>query len=77
MHGNPAGMEELRKLGARSVPIVARGEQFVFAQSIADVVKFLDLKVKLHEARAPEALVAKIELVLTAAMRVEHAWDDN
>ena len=25
VHGNAAGMEELRKLGARSVPIVARG----------------------------------------------------
>ncbi len=69
VHGNPAGMDELRKLGARSVPIVARGDRFVFAQSIADVVKFLDLNVKLHDALAPEALVAKIELVLTAAMR--------
>jgi len=69
VHGNAAGMEELRKLGARSVPIVARGGEFVFAQSIADVVKFLDLKVKLHETLSPEALVGKIELVLTAAMR--------
>ena len=69
VHGNPAGMDELRKLGARSVPIVARGDQFVFAQSLADVVRFLDLKVKLHETLSPEALVAKIELVLTAAMR--------
>src|SRR5437899_490285 len=24
VHGNPAGMEQLRKLGARSVPVVAR-----------------------------------------------------
>lgn len=69
VHGNATGMDELRKLGARSVPIVARGDQFVFAQSIADVVRFLDLKVKLHETLSPEALVAKIELVLTAAMR--------
>jgi glutaredoxin len=69
VHGNPAGMEELRKLGARSVPIVARGDQFVFAQSLADVVRFLDLKVGLHEKLSPEALIAKLELVLTAAMR--------
>jgi len=69
VHGNAAGMDELRKLGARSVPIVARGDQFVFAQSIADVVRFLDLKVKLHETLSPEALVGKIDLVLTAAMR--------
>ncbi len=69
VHGNPVGMDELRKLGARSVPIVARGDQFVFAQSLADVVRFLDLKVKLHETLSPEALVGKIDLVLTAAMR--------
>ena len=69
VHGNAAGMDELRKLGARSVPIVARGDQFVFAQSIGDVVRFLDLKVKLHETLSPEALVGKIDLVLTAAMR--------
>jgi glutaredoxin len=69
VHGNAAGMEELRKLGARSVPIVARGGEFVFAQSIADVVKFLDLKIRLHEPLSPEALVGKIGLVLGAAMR--------
>jgi glutaredoxin len=69
VHGNPAGMEELRKLGARSVPIVARGDKFVFAQSLADVVRFLDLKVRLHEPLSPKALIAKIELVLTAATR--------
>ncbi|MGH8695342.1 MAG: glutaredoxin family protein, partial [Burkholderiales bacterium] len=69
VHGNPAAMDELRKLGARSVPIVARGERFVFAQSLADVVRFLDLKVRLHEALRPEALIAKIDLVLTAAAR--------
>jgi glutaredoxin len=69
VHGNPAGMAELRKLGARSVPIVARGDEFVFAQSLADVVRFLDLKVRLHEALSPEALIGKIDLVLSAAMR--------
>ncbi len=69
VHGNPAGMEALRRLGARSVPIVARGDRFVFAQSLADVVRFLDLKVALHEPLSPEALVAKMELVLTAAAR--------
>src|SRR6266571_2715275 len=49
VHGNPAGMEELRKLGARSVPVVARGDRFVFAQALGDVIKFLDLKVQAQE----------------------------
>ena len=69
VHGNLAGMEALRKLGARSVPIVARGDRFVFAQSLADVIRFLGLDVRLHERLSPKQLVEKIELVLAAAAR--------
>ena len=69
VHGNDAGMEELRKLGARSVPIVARGGEFVFAQTLTDVIKFLDLKVKQQETLSPEQLMQKMDLVLTAAAR--------
>jgi len=69
VHGNDAGMEELRKLGARSVPIVARGGKFVFAQTLTDVIKFLDLKVKQQETLSPEQLMQKMDLVLTAAAR--------
>jgi len=69
VHGNPAGMEELRRLGARSVPVVARGGKFVFAQALGDVIKFLDLKVQLQERLSPEQLVKKLEIVLPAACR--------
>lgn len=69
VHGNPAGMEELRKLGARSVPVVARGDKFVFAQTLTDVVKFLGLKVKLQERLSPEELIGKLNIVLPAAAR--------
>jgi glutaredoxin len=69
VHGNPAGMQELRKLGARSVPIVARGDSFVFAQTLADVIRFLDLKVHQQERLSPDELVKKIGLVLPAAGR--------
>jgi glutaredoxin len=69
VHGNPAGMEELRKLGARSVPIVARGEKFVFAQTLTDVVQFLGLKVKLQERLSPAELMDKLGIVLPAAAR--------
>src|SRR4030081_2010493 len=69
VHGNPAGMEELRKLGARSVPVVARGDQFVFAQALGDVIEFLDLKGQGQERLTPDELVKKLELVLPAACR--------
>ena len=42
---DPNAAEELRKLGASSVPVVARGDKFVFAQSLDDVASFLGLKV--------------------------------
>ena len=38
-----AAMAELRSLGARSVPVVAKGRDFVFAQVIKDVVEFLGI----------------------------------
>lgn len=69
VHGNEAGMEELRKLGARSVPIVSRGDQFVFAQTLTDVIKFLDLKIKQQDELSPEQLMQKMDLVLTSAAR--------
>ncbi len=69
VHGNAEGMEQLQRLGARSVPVVARGERFVFAQSLADVVQFLDLDIRLHQRLSPDELVKKLELVLSAAAR--------
>ena len=69
VHGNEAGMQALCELGARSVPIVARGGEFVYAQSIADVVRFLELDIRLHEKLSPQELVDKLDLVLAAATR--------
>ncbi|MBV9587327.1 MAG: NrdH-redoxin, partial [Alphaproteobacteria bacterium] len=35
---DPAGRAELQRLGARSIPVLSRGDEFVFAQNIAQVV---------------------------------------
>jgi hypothetical protein len=48
---------------------VARGDKFVFAQTLTDVIKFLDLKIKQQERLSPEQLMQKMDLVLTAAAR--------
>ena len=77
VHGNRAAMEELHKLGARSVPIVSRGERFVYAQTLSDVIKFLDLQIKLHEPLSPEELLQKLDLVLTAAARYVRQIPDD
>jgi glutaredoxin len=69
VHGDEAAMEELRRLGARSVPVVARGGDFVYAQTLHDVVRFLDLQIRLADRLPPQALADKLDLVLSAAAR--------
>ena len=69
VHGNPQGMAELDALGARSVPVVALAGRYTLAQSLRDVVKFLDLKTKVMDALPPAQLVSKLDIVLAAAVR--------
>ncbi len=69
VHHSPQGRAELEALGARSVPAVALGGRFTLAQSLRDVVKFLDLKTKIMEPLPPAELVGKLDLVLAAAVR--------
>jgi hypothetical protein len=61
------GLEKLRAVGARSVPVVARGGKFVFAQVIKDVVEFLQLNEDTGPALTPAQLAERYERVLTAA----------
>lgn len=77
VHNNPASLVQLRELGARSVPIVALGGKFVYAQSIVDVVKFLDLKTKLMDALPADELIAKLDLVLSSAARYTRQFPED
>ena len=64
-----AGLAELQRLGARSVPVLSRGDDYVFAQNIAHVVKFLGLTEATGPALSPEELVARLDVFLAAALR--------
>lgn len=77
VHGNPAGMAELAALGARSVPVVALGGQYTLCQSFNDVIKFLDLKTKLMDPLPPGELIARLDVVLTAAARYVRQFDER
>lgn len=70
VHNDANGMAQLNELGARSVPIVALGGRYTLAQSLNDVIKFLDLKTRVMDMLSPEELVAKLDLVLATAMRL-------
>ncbi|MFL5414753.1 MAG: glutaredoxin domain-containing protein [Myxococcales bacterium] len=64
----PEAMEELRALGVRTVPVVSRGREFVFAQELADVSAFVGRAVTFQRL-SPEALMRKWRTVLSAAQR--------
>jgi hypothetical protein len=65
-----AGLAELRRLGARSVPVLSRGDAYVFAQNIAHVVKFLGLNEKAGPVLSPAQLVERLERFLDVALRM-------
>lgn len=64
----PGAMDELRELGVRTVPVVARGKEYVFAQALEDVSRFIGREFA-AERLPPEALVKKWLHVLAAAQR--------
>ncbi len=66
---DPDGLAELRRLGARSVPVLSRGDDYVFAQNIGHVVKFLGLDEKTGPVLTPDQLIARLDRFLTAAGR--------
>jgi len=67
---NPQARAELQKLGALSLPVVALGDKYTLCQSFGDVLKFLNLDMKLLSTPLPAPeLFLKLDMVLTAAAR--------
>ena len=64
----PEAMDELRALGVGSVPLVVRGREYVFAQELADVSRFIGKDVS-FERLPPSALMQKWLHILEAAQR--------
>jgi hypothetical protein len=71
------GLAELRRLGARSVPVVSRGNRFVFAQVIGDVVDFLALDEQTGPALSPVELHVRYDHVLETAIRLVRQMPDD
>jgi glutaredoxin len=64
----PQAMEELRAMGVRTVPVVARGSDYVFAQALEDVSRFVGREFR-PERLPPSVLMHKWLRVLAAAQR--------
>ena len=72
-----AGWDALAKLGVRTVPVVARGDRFVFGQVLGEVADFLGLDPVGGPALAPAALVEKLGLILDTAARLARQVPDE
>ena len=59
------------------MPILSRGDEWVFAQNLGHVVKFLGLTEKTGPELSPDQLVARIDLILTAASRLIRQMPDT
>jgi glutaredoxin/uncharacterized damage-inducible protein DinB len=64
----PEAMDELRALGVRTVPVVTRGRDYVFAQALEDVSRFVGKEVRI-ERLPQDVLIRKWLNVLEAAQR--------
>ncbi len=68
VRATPGAEERLRALGARSIPVIARGQDWTYAQDLDDVARFLGIVV--DRVRLPAAtLIRRVCALLTAAAR--------
>ncbi len=76
VHEHEGAREELAALGARAIPVVARENEFVFAQDLNELANFLG--VGADDKRLPvSVLVEKLDLVLEAAQRYARQFPDT
>jgi DinB superfamily len=71
------GLAELRRLGARSVPVLSRGDAFTFAQNISAVVKFLELKEATGPVLSAPELIERLQFFIATARRLIAQMPDD
>ena len=69
MANDPGGREKLLALGVRNVPVVSKGESYVFGQNLEDVAEFVGLQGTGHKPLPPDELIKKWVMVLRALQR--------
>ncbi len=67
---DPAGLAELQKLGARSVPVLSRGDTFTFGQSTKQIVDFLGINERSGPELSVPELYARLDKFLGAALEL-------
>jgi hypothetical protein len=59
----------MQRLGARSLPVVSRGDTFLIAQSLGKLAEFLGLNEQIKPKLSPDELAVRIETINRAAQR--------
>jgi hypothetical protein len=66
---DPGGRERLRALGARGLPVLARGKDYAFGQRIEDIARFVGIEYS-AQSLPPEELVRRWCAILRAGQRI-------
>ena len=78
MLNDPGGRERLLKLGVRNVPVISKGESYVFGQNLEDVAEFVGLQGTGHKPLPPDELLKKwVNVLRTAQTLVAQIPDDK
>ena len=70
-------MSQLQDLGVRTVPVVAKGDEYVLGLSLQEVGAFLGLDDQVSTMLGPEELMSRLDLILRAAQRFLHQLTDD
>ena len=74
---DPDGLARLQQLGARTVPVVAKGDRYVMGQSLRDVGALLGLDDEGTGMLPPGELVQRLDWILSAAQRYLRQFPDS
>ena len=67
---DPTGLDQLKKLGLRTVPVLSRGDKYVLGQNTQQIIDFLGLKEDGGPQLTTRELAARIDKFLTAALEL-------
>ena len=67
---DPNGLAELQKLGVRTVPVLSRGDKYIFGQSTKQIVDFLGLNEKSGPELSTDELAQRVDKFMGAALEL-------
>ncbi len=76
VEADPEAMKELMGAGLRSVPVVRRGQRYIYAQSMEDVAQLVEVT-RAHERLPQDELLDRWEKILDHARRIVSGFDDE